>query len=82
LDCTARSGDASSPKGASDAPVAGSQKTSDEASLAPSATGASQPHWTVYAVSQTPSGVKVKRAAPAAKAGCSTRFIRLQWMLF
>jgi hypothetical protein len=51
----ARSGDASSPKGASDAPVAGSPGKGDEAS---------PPHWTVYAISQKPSGQKVKRPAP------------------
>ena len=34
------------------------------ASAPGSATGASQPRWTVYAVSQKPSGQKVKRAAP------------------
>jgi len=35
-----------------------------DASLPGSATGASRPHWTVYAISQKPSGQKVKRAGP------------------
>ncbi len=35
-----------------------------DASSPGSATGASQPHWTVYAISQKPSGQKVKRAGP------------------
>jgi len=50
----ARSGDASSPKSGSAAPVAGAPGKSDEAS---------PPHWTVYAISQKPSGQKVKRPA-------------------
>ena len=37
---------------------------SGDASSPGFATGASQPHWTVYAISQKPSGQKVKRAAP------------------
>jgi len=48
--------DWTAPDGSGDAPVAGKQeKHGDEAS---------PPHWNVYAVSQKPSGQKVKRAAP------------------
>jgi len=51
----ARSGDAASPKSGSYAPVAGAPGKGD---------GASSPHSTVYAISQKPSGQKVKRPAP------------------